>query len=94
MKNPDRASVTKLDALPNVGKAMTTTLLLVGINHPKDLIGKDPVKLYEQLCSITGKRADPCVLDIFISIIHFMEGGDAQPWWFFSKERKRLNRTF
>jgi len=86
--------VAKLDELPNVGKAIAATLLLVGIKHPQDLIGKDPLKLYEQLCNTTGKRADPCVLDVFISIIHFMEGGDAQPWWFFSQNRKKLNCTF
>ncbi len=90
MKNPDRAIVSQLDALPNVGKAIANNLHLIGIDHPKKLIGKDPFRLYETLCTKSGKRHDPCVIDMFMSVIHFMEGGDPLPWWSFTDERKRL----
>ncbi|SMQ97489.1 mitomycin resistance protein [Xanthomonas fragariae] len=33
---------------------------------------------------------DPCVIDVFLSIVRFMEGEAPQPWWAFSKERKAL----
>ena len=90
MKNPDRETVTRLDELPNIGKAMSRDLQLIGIDYPQMLIGKKPFELYQLLCTKSGKRQDPCVLDIFISVIHFMEGGDPLPWWFFSKKRKKL----
>lgn len=88
MKNPDRDTVSRLDALPNIGKAMAADLQLTGIDHPKQLIGKDPYTLYETLCEKTGRRHDPCVIDVFISVVHFMEGGEPLPWWAFTEERK------
>ncbi len=89
MKSPNRETVTRLDELPNVGKAMSRDLQLIGINHPKMLIGKKPFALYDALCASSGKRIDPCVIDIFMSVIHFMEGGDPLPWWLFTKNRKK-----
>jgi hypothetical protein len=89
MKNPDRETVSRLDELPNIGKAMSRDLQLIGVSHPKMLIGKKPFELFELLCARSGKRLDPCVIDIFISAIHFMEGGDPLPWWFFTEERKK-----
>jgi len=35
MKNPDRETVSRLDELPNIGKAMADDLYLIGIDHPK-----------------------------------------------------------
>jgi hypothetical protein len=89
MKNPDRKTVDNLTDLPNIGKAMAEDLRLIGIDHPGMLIGKDPFKLYEELCRKTGTRHDPCVIDAFMSVVFFMEGGEALPWWSFTNERKR-----
>jgi len=89
MKNPDRETVSRLEDLPNIGKAIGGKLGLIGIDHPKMLIGKDPYQLYKELCAISGKRHDPCIIDVFISAIHFMEGGDPHPWWSFTEERKK-----
>lgn len=90
MKNPDRETISQLDKLPNIGKAMAADLHLIGIDHPQKLIGKDPIKLYEELCMISGKIHDPCVIDVFMSVVHFMEGGDPAPWWSFTEERKKI----
>ena len=79
----------KLVDLPNIGKAMAKDLQLIGIDHPKKLIGKDPFSLYEKLCIKTGQRHDPCVIDVFMSVVHFMEGEDPLPWWFFTETRKK-----
>ena len=89
MKNPDRETVSELEELPNIGKAMADDLRLVGIDHPKKLIGKEPLELYEALCTAVGKRHDPCVIDVFMSVVYFMEGGDPLPWWSFTEERKK-----
>jgi hypothetical protein len=89
MKNPDRETVSRLEELPNIGKAMAADLRLIGIDHPVKLIGKDPFELYDELCKASGKRLDPCVIDAFISVVHFMEGGDPLPWWSFTEERKK-----
>ena len=89
MKNPDRDTVSQLIELPNIGTAIAHNLELIGIDRPKKLIGKDPFELYESLCTTLGKRQDPCVIDVFMSVIHFMEGGDPLPWWSFTNERKK-----
>ena len=91
MKNPDRETMSNLEELPNVGKAIARDLQLIGITQPSDLIGMDPVQLYKQLCDISGKREDPCVLDVFMSVVYFMDGGEPLPWWSFTDERKKLN---
>ena len=89
MKNPDRKTVSHLDELPNIGKAIAEDLRLIGIDHPKKLVGKEPLELYERLCKISGEMHDPCVIDVFMSVVHFMEGGDPLPWWAFTDERKK-----
>lgn len=88
MKNPDRETISQLVELPNIGKAMANALRSIGIDHPKRLIGKDPFELFEALYAKREKRPDPCVIDVFMSVIHFMEGGKPLPWWSFTGQRK------
>jgi hypothetical protein len=89
MKNPNRKTISRLVDLPNIGKAIAKDLQSIGIDHPRKLIGKDPYGLYNELCMLSGKRHDPCVLDVFISAVDFMEGGAPRPWWAFTDERKK-----
>ena len=89
MKTPNRDKISQLEDLPNIGKAMVRDLRLVGIQHPKDLIGKDAYELYDELCRVTGNKHDPYVPDVFLSVVNFMEGGVAKPWWAFTAERKK-----
>jgi hypothetical protein len=30
------------------------------------------------------------VIDVFMAVVHFMEGGDPLPWWTFTKKRKSM----
>lgn len=75
--------------MPNIGPAIEKDFFVLGINSPVDLIGKDPYQMYNDLCSITHKRHDPCVIDIFISAVRYIEGGPAKKWWEFTEERKK-----
>ena len=77
MKNPDRKTVSQLEELPNIGKAIAADLRLVGIQRPQELIGRDPYQLYNNLCNTTGEKHDPCVIDVFLAVVDFMEGGKA-----------------
>lgn len=90
MKNPDRNTVSRLDALPNIGKAIAKDLELIGIEHPQKLVGKNSFVLYDKLCRQKGHHIDHCVIDVFMSAIHFMEGGAPQPWWNFTRKRKLI----
>lgn len=85
-----RTRVVRLTDLPNVGQSVARDLMLLGIDLPQDLAGKDPLDLYRALCRKTGTRQDPCVLDVFISLARFTAGEPARPWWSYTKERKSL----
>jgi hypothetical protein len=85
-----RAHIVKaLQDIPNIGPSVAADLRRVGIDHPAQLTGQDPFRLYRKLCDVTAERQDPCVLDTFISAVRFMEGAPARPWWHYTGERKR-----
>lgn len=87
-----RAKVRILTDLPNVGPSVAGDLRRLGIQAPEELLGQDPVALYDRLCALTGVRQDPCVLDVFLSVVRFMDGEDPKPWWAYTDERKRMAR--
>jgi hypothetical protein len=85
-----RDSLTRLEQIRNVGPSLAADLRQVGVRFPADLQAKDPYALYDALCAASGERQDPCVLDVFISAVRFVEGARAKPWWHYTKERKRV----
>lgn len=84
-----RDRVRALEDLPNIGKAMADDLRLIGIHTPEQLIERDAFGMHRALCEKTGRKQDPCVIDVFMSVVDFMRGGEARPWWTFTAERKR-----
>ena len=84
-----RTNIKKFTDIPNVGKATEGDFLLLGYKKPCELIDQDPYQLYSRLCEITNQKHDPCVIDVFIAAIRFMQGEEAQKWWFYTDERKR-----
>ena len=84
-----RASVVRLEEIANIGPSIAGDLRLIGIASPKNLVGQDPYALYDKLCRARGARQDPCVLDVFISAVRYMEGAPPRPWYRYTAERKR-----
>ena len=84
-----RSQFNELEQLPNVGPAIAADFRLLGVARPQDLIGRDPYALYDELCRVTKRRHDPCLLDTFIAAVRFMGGEAARPWWAYTAERKR-----
>ena len=70
-----RSQIKELEDLPNVGKAIAADLRTIGIRLPDQLRGQDPVVMYKKLTLEKGRRQDPCVLDVFMSVVSFIEGG-------------------
>lgn len=89
MKTPDRNTVANLEDLPNIGPAMARDLRLLGIQAPRQLIGKDAYQMHRKLCELCNREQDPCVIDVLLAVVHFMEGGEPAPWYHFTEERKR-----
>lgn len=87
-----RDRIRTLTDLPNVGPAVAADLRRLGIDSPEQLKGRDAFALYDQLCAITGRRQDPCVIDVFLSITRFMEGDEARPWWHYTAQRKAIRQ--
>ena len=82
-----------LEDPPNVGRKVAADLRRIGIRAPRDLAGRDPYALYDALNQATGTRHDPCMLDTFIAVVRFVDGGPARPWWAYTAERKRKLRV-
>lgn len=84
-----RQGVANLEEIPNVGPSIATDLRLIGFKSPADLPGNDPYVMYDDLCRKSGKRHDPCVIDVFIAAVRYMEGAPKKPWWKYTAERKQ-----
>jgi hypothetical protein len=85
-----RRRLASLTDLPNVGPSIAEDLRQIGIREPNDLAGKSPLDLYDELNRRTRTRHDPCLLDVFMSVTSFMDGGPPRAWWTFTPRRKRL----
>ena len=84
-----RDDVSALEHIPNVGPAIAAALRRLGIRSPADLTGRDAYELYDRLCGLDGKRHDPCVMDVFLAAVDYMNGGPPTRWWKFTAQRKR-----
>lgn len=87
-KSGSPREVVTLTDIPNVGPATASDLRFLGIDEPGQLKGLDPFGLYDELNRRTGRRHDPCVIDVFIAAVRFIEGAPARPWWEYTAERK------
>ena len=94
MKARTAADAGKLQDIPNIGPSIADDLRALGIEKPKQLVGKDPYALYDRMTEITGIRHDPCLCDCFIAAVRFMEGGPPTAWWHYTAERKARLQDF
>jgi len=83
-----RNEIQNFQDIPNVGKAMEKNFILLGIKQPIELASRDPYQMYDELCRITNSRHDPCVIDVFLSVVDYMKGGSAKKWWEYTRQRK------
>ena len=84
----ERQAWLAFQELPNIGPAMATDLLRLGLRSLPDLERADPQTLYDRLGALDGVRHDPCVLDTFAAAVHNLRTGQELPWWEFSRRRK------
>lgn len=85
----DRNRICDFEQIVNVGPATAQDFRLLGFKTPQELIGQDPANLFVRLNKATKTRQDPCVLDVLMASIDFMNGGPPKPWWDFTDERKK-----
>ena len=93
MAHSKRIQPTRLEDLPNIGKAIAADLRRIGILRPDQLAKREPIAIFRELSTVMGHRHDPCVLYTLISVKHFLESGEALPWWNFTAEGKNLLKS-
>lgn len=55
--------MSELRTLPGVGENAAEALYRLGIRSKDDLIGKSPEQMHEELRSMKGSYAEPCMLN-------------------------------
>lgn len=91
-KTPRREILT-FEEIINVGPAIAADFMKLGLKGPADLVGRDPLNLYQDLCRKTGQRHDPCVLDVFMATVDYMNGNSPKAWWKYTAQRKKRYGT-
>jgi hypothetical protein len=65
---------------------------LLGIHSVAELSRRNPQKMYEKLCKVTGQSLDLCCLDVFRAAV--AQARDPKlpaqkcEWWYWSRLRK------
>jgi len=82
----------RLEDLISVGPAMVRDFKMLGVESVAQLSRRNPEKLYEKLCEITGQAQDICCLDVFRAAV--AQARDPKlpieqcQWWYWSRKRK------
>ena len=80
-------SLKELSTIPGVGKSISVDLWSIGIKKISDLIGQDPVKLYQLSNKHAGVVQDRCLLYVFRCAVYYAEhpkakqNPDKLKWW-------------
>jgi hypothetical protein len=87
-----RPQKRRLQDLMSVGPAMLRDFELLGIHSIAQLRRKQPRRLYDKLCRITGRRLDICCFDMFSAAVAQARNPLLPPeqgqWWYWSRKRK------
>jgi len=82
-----------LSDLVSVGPAAVRDLERLGVQSVQELARRNPEKLYEQLCEVTGQTHDICCLDVFRAAVAQARNprlpAAQRQWWYWSRVRKR-----
>lgn len=86
----------QLRDLVSVGPAMVRDFQKLGIQTVGQLARRNPEKLYEQLCKVTGQRHDICCLDVFHAAVAQARNprlpARQRQWWHYSRLRKAAGK--
>jgi hypothetical protein len=85
----------QLSALISIGPAMLRDFELLGVRSMPQLARRNPEKMYEKLCQITGQVQDICCLDALHAAVAQAKNPNLplkqRQWWYWSRKRKLRN---
>jgi Pathogenicity locus len=86
------AQARRLEDLVSVGPAMVRDFKLLGVHSVAQLSRRNPEKMYEKLCKVTGQTQDLCCLDVFRAAVAQARNphlpAEKCEWWYWSRLRK------
>jgi hypothetical protein len=81
-----------LQGLISVGPTFVRDFELLGVRSVAQLARRNPERLYEGLCRITGRAQDICCLDVFRAAVAQARNPllptEQCQWWYWSRQRK------
>src|SRR5512140_3501207 len=82
---PPSALSDAVQSVPGVGPSIAHDLHELGIHRVKDLVGKDPERLYRRLEMLRRQDQDRCLLYVFRCAVYFAGTPRPDPeklkWW-------------
>ena len=90
--SPTQDGGRELIDLISVGPATVRDLHALGVHSVAQLARAKPESLYNKLCRLHGRRADPCCLDVFSAAVAQARNSklpaEKCAWWYWSQHRK------
>jgi Pathogenicity locus len=87
-----RTQQRRIKDLVSVGPAMLRDFEMLGIGSVTELARRNPEKLYEKLCQVSGQTQDICCLDVFRAAVAQARNPrlplEQSQWWYWSRQRK------
>ena len=81
----------RIKDLVSVGPAMVRDFEMLGIRSVRQLARRNPEKLYEKLCEVSGQAQDICCLDVFRAAVAQARNPrlplEQAQWWYWSRQR-------
>ncbi len=82
----------RLQDLVSVGRAFAHDFEVLGVTSVAQLAKRNPEKLFERLCRVTGQTQDICCLDVFRAAVAQARNPELPTeqcqWWYWSRQRK------
>jgi RecG-like helicase len=88
---PRKSSLRELQTIPGVGQKTAEDFWQMGIRSVRDLRGKNPERLYKNLCAKKRTSVDRCMLYVIRCAVYYASAERHKPallkWWNW-KDRK------
>ena len=75
----------QFQTIPGVGKSIAGDLWNMGFRSVTELKGKNPEKMFKDVCNLYGTHVDKCMLYVFRCAVYFASEKRHEPellkWW-------------
>lgn len=91
------ASPSQLQVVPGVGPSIARDLHDLGIRRVEDLRGRDPDRMFDELCLLRQAAVDRCVCYVFRCAVYYASHRTHDPellkWWNWKDAAVRARRV-